>query len=47
MINYLNAEVVEEQIIEIVQEETEEIMNLDLGCGPGDCSPVNLCNPDD
>ncbi|MCG3667856.1 hypothetical protein L5F24_07550 [Aliarcobacter butzleri] len=43
MINYLNEEAVEKAKAE-QEDKTEQ--NASQGCGPGDCSPVNGCNPD-
>lgn len=33
--------------ITLITEENQVEMTSDMDCSPGDCSPVNRCNPDD
>jgi len=42
-------EILNEEILEYGEknENKEENNNYNMSCGPGDCSPVNWCSPDD
>lgn len=31
----------------LITEESQVDMTANMDCSPGDCSPVNYCNPDD